>query len=910
MHRFAPLKPFGAQTSVAVALLITATSISSVETTANEATDSQKQKRYEEIQARMLSEGGYIAFAWEWGGPRKTKASDYASYFHRLRQIGFRGSNLRYSGDKPLFTGPRDWRYPHYIEAFTGALLVGNNAREVARKVKAFGQSPDPIEAKFKLLARHPCFSDPDFIARSYRKLEAVAAESASARPLFYSFGAEVGLGPHGHNSPYCYSPHCLHAFRSWLKETYGTIEALNRQWEMQFPSFEKVIPLTTREIADRVKETKRDNFAPWLDHRRFMDTVMPRFYKGCQDAIGKHDPEAAGGLLMVRMAPAQTGWDLWLASKHMRMIEHNDINYHGDEIELIRSFGGPDGFWFRIHELEYGGLYDIYHVWRRMLHGYNGAVKFKGDKLLDRNDVPGYQTIQHGQELEAPYHHLGKGIAAQLHQALQADDRAIRILYSQTSRHTRWAQEGWRSHARLYGDHSSRNHYDDDLSLHAGEAWCHLLEDSGHQYRYISYEQLAENKLDGCRLLILPECEALSKEECEAINRFVNQGGTIVADCLTATMDEHGTRLKEGGRLDELFGIKRESPGALRILKTKLRPPGTGEYHGRIGPLYPHHLSSKTGDQVRSTGTSFQDVTFNTNGALNSVPLVEDGILFKDDVTCLAANDTAQGFAVRAHGKGKAIFLNLRLIVYRFSDPYPDFRYTEKGDGARDITRTVLSLAQLKAPLKITHQQGLSVAPNEVFTFADTAHGSGATITAIVPNYHFSGCPLPNGKKSVRIDGESLKFAPYTAKIQWQNPSPGFAFDMISGKTVATEKGHAVTIHPSEAVMISRLPYQVKKVELRIGAHKDEEQTLDVAVKLHAKTETFAPHIISIELHDKDGRLIRTTFVRTDKNGMATSKGLSTLPPKWRQEIIGTPAVVRVKARDVLTSAVGEWKP
>jgi hypothetical protein len=48
-----------------------------------------------------------------------------------------------------------------------------------------------------------------------------------------------------------------------------------------------------------------------------------------------------------------------------------------------------------------------------------------------------------------------------------------------------------------------------------------------------------------------------MSKKECEQVEEFVREGGVVIADNMTATMDEHCKRLPKG-QLDELFGIRR----------------------------------------------------------------------------------------------------------------------------------------------------------------------------------------------------------------------------------------------------------------------------------------------------------------------------------------------------------------
>jgi hypothetical protein len=64
-----------------------------------------------------------------------------------------------------------------------------------------------------------------------------------------------------------------------------------------------------------------------------------------------------------------------------------------------------------------------------------------------------------------------------------------------------------------------------------------------------------------------------MSSREVEALRRFVQRGGWLIADSQTALMDGHCKRLPKG-QLDDLFGIERKtthlssgSPGLRPVL-------------------------------------------------------------------------------------------------------------------------------------------------------------------------------------------------------------------------------------------------------------------------------------------------------------------------------------------------------
>ncbi len=867
------------------------------------------QQAYRRLAERVFQAGGYVNLLWEWAGPRPPNG-DHAPYFRRLREMGIWGTSLRYGQGRPLWTAPRDLGFPHYVETTTGVILHGPESKEYAAANKAFGEADDPAAAKGRLLARRPCLSDPALHARTTKAVEALVAESAKFEPVFYCLGAEIGLGPHGAASPVCFSDHCLAGFRRWLKTQYAGVAALNREWDTEFKSLDEVVPLTLREVAARVRRTGADNFAPFVDHRRFMDTVLVRYYGRCRQIIDRRAP-AAGGVLMVR-ALAQTGWDLWAASRACRMIEHNDINYHADQHELIRSFAGPDGFWLRAHELEYGQVHDVYNTWRRVLGGYNAAVLFetKTQKLFDRA-YPDYPPRPRGKLLQPAFRAWRGGLAGQL-AVLGPDDSAVRILYSRDSEHARWAQDGWRDN--YYADSSTRNHYDDALCLHAREAWCYLLEDLGLQYRYVSYEQLAAGDLPGCRLLVLPECEALSKKQCQQVEAFVRRGGTVVADCFAAGMDEHGRRLPKG-RLDDLFGIRRPQPGKSTLLKTGMRLPSGGTYEQLMARRFPHRLTDRAGAPTTATGDGFDagrpsrraSMVKLPKGVALNVPAVEAGLAYADDVTHLAEAPGAKAFAVRQVGKGRAVFLNLRMLKYLFIDPYPDFRYSARGDGARAVARGVLQLAGVKPRFQVRHEMGRSAAPVEIFAFDDPRQAGGATLVALTPNYHFGGCTLPGSRKACHIDGKQLKHDPYPARLAPAGGAERHCYDALAGKYLGRLSAVDVSIDPARPVLLARLPYKVESLEMKFatartpGAFRGE-----VTLKAGAPVKCFAPHVIRIDLLGKDdgAEPLGRRFVVCDRAGKASGVEVAVSPAKWRG-----PAgrCARIRATDVLTGVSAE---
>ena len=65
----------------------------------------------------------------------------------------------------------------------------------------------------------------------------------------FVWFGDEQSITGYGGNAvDFCFSEHCLAAFREWLRTQYPSLEGLNGAWGTDFASWNDIVPDTTDE--------------------------------------------------------------------------------------------------------------------------------------------------------------------------------------------------------------------------------------------------------------------------------------------------------------------------------------------------------------------------------------------------------------------------------------------------------------------------------------------------------------------------------------------------------------------------------------------------------------------------------------------------------------------------------------
>lgn len=395
---------------------------------------------------------------------------------------------------------------------------------------------------------RHPSLSDPAWLDKIRNRLIEAARVHSPYRPVFYSLGDEPGIADLAAYWDFDFSDHSLGGMREWLKQRYGTLAALNREWGTEFSSWDLVMPMTTNEIMKR----PGDNFAPWADHKDWMDESFSRALKMGTDAVHSVDPDAYVGLGGGQM-PGWGGYDYSRIAQSLTAIEPYDI---GNNIEIIRSLNP------RMAVVTTGfarGPKEKHRVWYELLHGNRGLIIW--DEKFEYVSKDG-TTGPRGQEAEPYYTQLRSGIASLIMASARQSD-PIAIHYSQASMRTEWML-AQRPKGEAWASRSSSSERRDSEFLRLRESFCRLIEDLGLQYNFVAYDQIEQGELlkRGYRVLILPRSSSLSAAEAKAIREFVEQGGTLLAEGEPGTFDEHSRRL-EKSRLGDLAA----SPGRGRVV-------------------------------------------------------------------------------------------------------------------------------------------------------------------------------------------------------------------------------------------------------------------------------------------------------------------------------------------------------
>jgi hypothetical protein len=132
-------------------------------------------------------------------------------------------------------------------------------------------------------------------------------------------------------------------------------------------------------------------------------------------------------------------------------------------------------------------------------------------------------------------------------------DNHGIAVHYSYPSIHGTWIVDGTVKDRVTYDTSDSFAQFNRNTA-----GWLEILRDSGLQFDFIAYSDVEEGQLTArnYRTFVMPMSVALSQEEISEIVKFVESGGTVIADGLPGVMDEH-CAFRNSRELQSLFGIK-----------------------------------------------------------------------------------------------------------------------------------------------------------------------------------------------------------------------------------------------------------------------------------------------------------------------------------------------------------------
>lgn len=765
----------------------------------------------------------------------------------RLRDIGVNAGQVQ-SGRARTPTGAKPWwahDYPFYCDQLAHRYYAAYHTPAFSPKHKML----QVAKANYKknrnsklALYRKPCFHDRDARAKAMAGYRRCVELQMRFKPFMYGTD-EAGVANLVEAFDFCFDPRTLAAMRKWLIKQYGSLKAINQQWGTNFEKLDDVVPFTTDEMMKRGD----DNLSPWADHRTFMNLTFAEAVKESSDVVKSVDPEALASLVGCQMPGAFGGYDYWLLSQAMDAIEPYNI---GNNREIWRSFAPnkpavTTGFGARAME--------PWRLWYQLLHGDRGVIVYdEKNRYLKADGSP----TEIGARIGRTYRELTGGICKQLSYMERVSD-PVAIHYSQPSITAHWMFER-RPIGQRWVDKGSWHERRESEFLRLRQSLIYLLEDDMLQYTFVSYEQLESGAFDktDAKVLILPQSVAMSKAECDAVRRFVKRGGTVIADCRTAIMDEH-CKMLDKGQLDDLFGIERKdmkfAPGK-RGLSVNAVTVGSS-----IATIHKLKTLASAEPGVRHVG--------------RAQPVFSDA-------------KSVPAFLVKRHGKGRTVYLNTVITDYHRWRMKPP-----EGDELRDWVQRLLTEAGVTPQYKVTRADGKPAVGVEVHPW----QCGNLRILALHRNYGLRVSELgpPEYHKQ--------DFFERPLKLKVDLGRQMAVYDQRAGKYLGNRRNVIFPLGKYEPTILTILPEPVKA--MTVTAPKRAKRGGLVEVKLALDGATLGDtHAFRVRLLDPKGKEVRPLTAN-----LPAAKGRAT----WKVPIAASdpPGEYTLEARDVPTGTTGTHK-
>jgi Beta-galactosidase trimerisation domain/Beta-galactosidase len=593
-----------------------------------------------------------------------------------------------------------------------------------------------------KYLRRTPSFSDPAFMDALAGITRAVARNKARYQMDYYFVGDEGSLTSYGDPFDFDWSPDALREFRDWLKGEYKTLDALNREWKSDFKTWDAVLPSTTEQAR------KTANFAPWADHRTFMEVSFARAYARVREAVVEGDPAGRIALSGTQETNAYNGADWY----RLDQVIDDFLSYEGgNQWDMHRSFAKPGsmiGFW-----TGYGssGTAVQNAIWNAAVNNVLHPNVFWMYSFLDPDMTHSKSARDMGQAFRSL---RSEGVGKLLMESERLGDR-IAVHYSMPSVHG----------ASILGYH---RHFDggEDVAPERMAAnfpadrdgWVRAVKDLGLQFDFVSSEQLERGRLSSgkYRVLILPMSVALSAEESKAVEEFVRGGGVVIADAATGMMDEH-CAWRGSGALNELFGI----------------------------------TSADSTKRTLGGGASLEVTDEGTRWGLDAAGLVgvtsaENGVHASATSNALARAGDSDAVIARQVGKGQTFYLNALF------DRYPKLRGEKSGGaGYRALLGALLERAGVRPSAEVLSPDGRRLTHAQVARYS---FGDSEVLAVVTDNVALEGA---TGRDGVTVYNDAGLGQVARQEITVRLPRKVHVTDVRTGKRL----GLTDTVHTSVVV-------------------------------------------------------------------------------------------------------------
>ena len=370
----------------------------------------------------------------------------------------------------------------------------------------------------------------------------------------------------------FCYCPSTQARFRSWLQSKYKSLDALNQSWYRRFSSWDEVSPPRFSTIL---------SFTDYLDWRSFIVDKLAADLKTRVEAVRRADAThpitshaAAPGLFTDprdgygepddwKMAENADFFGTSLYPMHAELSKPLSYPALAAGLDFERSAGLSFGKGFWIGELQAGqgvtgmriaepvtGRDVTYWMWQVIAHGAKEIAVYAWYPMDAGYESSGYGLIDLDGTLTPRAHAAGETAkilaqhAADLNRARPAEAQ-VAVLYNRLS----YMVGGTEPSLSTLGDAER----DSLQGVHRA-----FLEEQ-IPVDFVRPLEVASGRMQRYKILYLPYAVMISSELAEAIRRYLEQGGTAVAEARLAWNDGRGlaSAVIPGLGLAEVFGAR-----------------------------------------------------------------------------------------------------------------------------------------------------------------------------------------------------------------------------------------------------------------------------------------------------------------------------------------------------------------
>ncbi|MHC4718679.1 MAG: beta-galactosidase trimerization domain-containing protein, partial [Planctomycetota bacterium] len=323
-------------------------------------------------------------------------------------------------------------------------------------------------------------------------------------------------------------------AYTSWLTEIYGPSAPVRTNW-ITYDNIRGSLP------SWRIREFDASQL---MDQWTFNDSHWNNFIGDLVEHANAVDPRTPCGWVGGQTPNAFGGYDYAKIMKKVQYIESYNL---GGTNSLIRSFNPSNAIPSVTTHFHSSVMKTVWETWYYLAHGNRGHIGWVSGWFSGTTPQPWHDQV-------APHYlEAGDRIGPLMARAEWKHD-GVAILYNHAS-----IQMSWILDAQAHGSTwvNRNGDYKRGSSHLVRRAWENMLRDEGIQYDFVAYDDVIRDGVpDEYKVLILPAALCLSDAEARRIREFVAAGGTVIADYMPGLWDQHGKGRRDGGVLDDVFGV------------------------------------------------------------------------------------------------------------------------------------------------------------------------------------------------------------------------------------------------------------------------------------------------------------------------------------------------------------------